>query len=204
MAKFIVGLTGGIGSGKTTVANMFAQCGVTVVDADIVAREVVAVGSPALLAIAEHFGDEFITANGELNRALLRQQIFNHEPDKYWLNNLLHPLIRAELVKQSQAASGDYCLLVAPLLFENNLTALVDRIVVVDISEAQQIARTRMRDNNSTTLVKAIIASQVSRATRLAGADDVINNNDDCLVNVNEAVLHLHQYYLTLAREVRK
>jgi len=197
MSNFIVGLTGGIGSGKTTVANLFAEYGVNVIDADVIAREVVAQGSAALYAINEHFGADFIQADGQLNRPLLRKKIFSNEDDKLWLNNLLHPLIREQLLLQTKAASSPYCLLVAPLLIENNLMTLVNRVLVVDVKESTQIKRTTMRDANSEDQVQAIMDSQVSRETRQAHADDLLNNDDSSLTKLNALVAKLHQDYLT-------
>lgn len=201
MSNFIVGLTGGIGSGKTTIANIFAEHGVSIVDADIVAREVVALGSPALSRIRQHFGANFIQADGQLDRALLRKQIFSNDADKLWLNELLHPLIRSQLVEQMKAAKSAYCLLVAPLLIENNLTALVSRVLVIDVSEATQVSRTTLRDNNSAAQVQAIIASQASRKTKQEHADDLLNNDDNSFDELNDLVIKLHQKYLTMAEE---
>ena len=196
MSDFIIGLTGGIGSGKTTVTNFFADLNVDIVDADIIAREVVAVGSPALVSIKNQFGAEYLLKDGSLNRPLLRQRIFSDEQDKAWLNNLLHPLIREQLILQTKSAKSDYCILVAPLLIENNLHKMVNRVLVVDISEEQQIARTTKRDKNSVKQVKVIIASQASREARLAVADDVINNDEESLGNVQKLIFQLHQQYL--------
>lgn len=198
MSDFIVGLTGGIGSGKTTIANLFAEHNVTIVDADIVARDVVAIGSPALGYISQHFGAEFIQADGQLNRALLRKQIFSNNEDKLWLNNLLHPLIGAQLITEMKAAKSEYCLLVAPLLIENDLITLVNRVLVIDVSEATQISRTTKRDNNSEEQVKAIIASQASRTVKQDHADDLLNNDCHSLEELKGMVDKLHQYYLTL------
>jgi len=200
MSDFIVGLTGGIGSGKTTVANLFIELGIDIIDADIIARDVVAKGSPALHAIRDHFGAEFIQTDGQLNRALLRQQIFSHDKDKLWLNSLLHPLINEQTLTQIKATSSPYCLLVAPLLIENNLTTLVNRVLVVDVTEATQIARTTLRDKNSTTQVQAIINSQIGRESRLTHADDLLNNDDCSLTSLRASVLELHQAYLKLAQ----
>lgn len=199
MSNFIVGLTGGIGSGKTTVANLFAELDVSVVDADVIAREVVAKGSAALDKISAHFGAEFIQADGLLNRALLRQQIFSNDNDKLWINNLLHPLIRKQLISQTETAPSPYCLLVVPLLIENNLIALVNRVLIIDVSEATQITRTTQRDSNSTTQIQAIINSQVSRKIRLEHADDLLNNNHQSLTQLKNLVAKLHQSYLVLA-----
>lgn len=204
MANFVIGLTGGIGSGKTTIANIFAQYNIAIIDADIVAREVVAIGQPALIKIKEHFGDEILLSSGELNRTLLREKVFStksdkHEANKTWLNNLLHPLIRQSILTQISKAKSDYCLLVAPLLLENNLTYMVDRILVVDVDENTQITRTCNRDNNSIEQIKNIIASQISRKERLQQADDVINNQMNDKVEISAQVSALHQKYLQLA-----
>jgi len=201
MSDYIVGLTGGIGSGKTTVANMFAELNVAIVDADIVAREVVAPGSPSLAEIAQHFGPEFIDDNDELNRTLLRTRIFNHPEDKAWLNQLLHPLIRQNLLAQAKQAPGVYCLLVAPLLVENKLHTLVDRVLVVDVSEATQLKRTLKRDTSSAQEIKLIIDSQASRQQRLEVADDVLLNESENLVQTQKQVAEIHEKYLQIARE---
>ncbi len=199
MSDFIVGLTGGIGCGKTTIANIFAEHNIAIVDADIVARDVVTVGSPALAYISKHFGANFIQADGQLDRALLRKQIFSNDADKLWLNNLLHPLIGEQLIAQMKAAKSTYCILVAPLLIENNLTMLVNRVLVIDVSETTQINRTTSRDNNSVEQVKAIIASQASRKVKQDHADDLLNNDHSTLEELKDAVEKLHQDYLTLA-----
>lgn len=201
MSDFIVGLTGGIGSGKTTIANFFAEHNVAIVDADIVARDVVAIGSPALSQISQHFGANFIQADGQLNRALLRKQIFSNDTDKLWLNNLLHPLIGEQLIAQMQKANSEYCLLVAPLLIENDLIKLANRVLVIDVSETTQINRTTKRDNNSVEQVQAIIASQASRKVKQEHADDLINNDSSSLETLKDTVAKLHQQYLTLAKK---
>ena len=201
MSDFIIGLTGGIGSGKTTVANIFAELGIDIIDADIIARDVVSKGSPALCAISEHFGADFIQANGQLNRALLRQKIFSNDADKLWLNNLLHPLIREQIVSQASASLSPYCIIVAPLLIENNLTALVNRVLVIDVKESTQLSRTTARDNNSKNQVQAIINSQVSRQARQERADDLLNNDDCSIENLRKSVIHLHQTYLLAAEQ---
>ena len=200
MSNFIVGLTGGIGCGKTTITNMFAQLGVDIIDADIVARQIVAPKTKALNAIAEHFGSTFITDTGELNRSLLRSKIFSNNDDKKWLNNLLHPLIRQTIQQQISQAKSDYCILVAPLLIENKLNKMVDKVLVVDVDESTQLARTLKRDTSNEQEIKAIIASQISRQTRLAAADDIIDNTQTDLHGVEKAVKKLAEYYLSLAQ----
>ena len=142
-------MTGGIGSGKTTIANFFADLGIDIIDADIAARKVVEPKSNALGRISHHFGPQFIQADGTLNRPLLRSRIFSNDTDKLWLNNLLHPLIRQTMLNEIQQSQSPYCLLVAPLLIENNLQSLVQRILVIDISEVEQIKRAVLRDPSS-------------------------------------------------------
>ena len=202
MSKLIIGLTGGIGSGKTTITNYFLALGVEIIDADIIAREVVSVNSPALKAIAKYFGDDYIQADGHLNRALLRSRIFSNKADMLWLNKLLHPLIRVNIVTQTKEAKSPYCILVAPLLIENNLLELVDRVLIVDVSETTQVTRTLLRDSSSAQEIKAIIASQTSRAARVEVADDIIDNDDSSLSEIQAAVLSLDKKYLTLTKMV--
>ncbi len=195
MAKYIVGLTGGIGSGKTTVSNMFVELGVEVIDADIVARQVVAPNSEALAIIVEHFGQNILQKNGKLNRSALRSKIFSNDKEKQWLNALLHPLIRQNILNDLLLASGDYCILSAPLLLENNLQALVNRILVIDVSVATQISRTCQRDSSNQQEVNAIINSQISREKRLTFADNIINNESNDLNEVLTQVNALHKRY---------
>ncbi|MGE6451831.1 dephospho-CoA kinase [Shewanella baltica] len=198
MSKFVVGLTGGIGSGKTTVANLFAAEGVALVDADIVAREVVAPGSKGLEAIVTHFGAEISTPEGELDRAKLRQRIFSHPEEREWLNQLLHPMIRQEMLAQVEKATSAYVIMVVPLLFENGLDRLVSRTLVVDISPELQINRTVKRDNVDASQVNNIISSQCSRSEKLARADDIIDNQGE-ISTLKREVLALHQRYLQLS-----
>lgn len=202
MSKLVIGLTGGIGSGKTTVTTIFQQLGINVIDADIIAREVVAANSPALNTIAKHFGDDYIQADGQLNRGLLRTRIFANNKDKLWLNNLLHPLIRSELISQADKANSPYCILVAPLLIENNLLPLVSRLLVVDVNESTQLARTMQRDDSTLQEIKAILASQTNRTKRLEVADDVINNDTIKLDQLQKIVLLLDKKYLALTNVV--
>ncbi|MFB2637997.1 dephospho-CoA kinase [Shewanella bicestrii] len=198
MSKFVIGLTGGIGSGKTTVANLFAEEGVDLVDADVVAREVVAKGSKGLEAIIAHFGTEIVTEAGELDRAKLRQQVFSDEQERQWLNQLLHPMIRQEMLSQVENATSDYVIMVVPLLFENGLDRLVNRTLVVDISPELQITRTVKRDNVDATQVNNIINSQCSRSDKLARADDIIDNQGE-ISKLKQEVQALHQRYLQLS-----
>jgi len=174
----IVGLTGGIGSGKSTIARLFADQGVHWVDADDVAREVVVPGTPALKAISEHFGKDILLDSGELNRAELRSWIFQDDTERQWLEQLLHPLIREAMLEQLKPQSYDlpYTLLVSPLLLETDQHTLVDRIVVVDVPIEVQIERTVSRDGNTPEQVQRIIDAQMSRDKRVGKADHIITN----------------------------
>ncbi|WP_299569245.1 dephospho-CoA kinase [uncultured Shewanella sp.] len=176
MADFIVGLTGGIGSGKTTVANLFLDFGIELVDADIIAREVVAKGSQGLSEIKEHFGSEVIDSNGLLDRAKLRSRVFDNEKERQWLNNLLHPLIRNHMLKAVEDAKSPYVIMIVPLLFENGLDSLVNTTLVVDIPPHEQITRTAKRDGVTSTEVEKILNRQISRELRLTKADKVLDN----------------------------
>lgn len=195
---FVVGVTGGIGSGKTTVTNLFQNYGITVVDADVIARHIMDPGSKALGAVVERFGTEALLPDGSLNRAWLRTRIFQHDNDKQWLNELTHPLIREQILSQLKAAASAYVMLSAPLLVENRLTALCDRVLVVDVSEATQLERTRQRDQVAAEQIQAIIAAQATRQQRLAAADNVIDNNGEQSL-LNKQVEQLHELYLRLA-----
>ncbi|MEM0550877.1 MULTISPECIES: dephospho-CoA kinase [Aeromonas] len=198
---YVVAITGGIGSGKTTVANQFAELGIDVVDADVIAREVVEPDTPALAAIADHFGPDVITPDGQLDRRRLREQVFSDPSAKTWLNSLLHPLIRSEMQRQCAAARSPYCLLVVPLLVENKLTGLANRVLVVDVDEATQIERTCRRDGVTAEQAKAIIAAQASRSERLAAADDVIENGNGSEMAIKTRILTLHETYLAFASQ---
>ncbi|MBM0489632.1 dephospho-CoA kinase [Aeromonas jandaei] len=198
---YVVAITGGIGSGKTTIANQFAELGIDVVDADVIAREVVEPGSPALAAITDHFGPDVITPDGQLDRRRLRERVFSDPSAKTWLNALLHPLIRNEMQRQCAAARSPYCLLVVPLLVENKLTGLANRVLVVDVDKAIQIERTCRRDGVTTEQAKAIIAAQASRSERLAAADDVIENANGSEMAIKARILTLHETYLAFASQ---
>ena len=198
---YVVAITGGIGSGKTTIANQFAALGIEVVDADLIAREVVAPGTPALGAITSHFGPEILTEQGLLDRRVLRERIFSDPAAKSWLNALLHPIIRSEMLRQCAAVSSPYCLLVVPLLVENRLTELADRVLVIDVDEATQIERTCHRDGVSREQAQAILASQASRSERLAMADDVLDNQSGTTETIRARILALHETYLAFASQ---
>ncbi|MFQ2322937.1 dephospho-CoA kinase [Aeromonas dhakensis] len=198
---YVVAITGGIGSGKTTVANQFAELGIEVVDADIIAREVVEPGTPALAAIATHFGADVIAPDGRLDRRQLRERVFTNPQAKGWLNALLHPLIRSEMQRQCAAARSPYCLLVVPLLVENRLTALANRVLVIDVDEATQIERTCRRDGVSREQAEAILAAQASRTERLAAADDVLDNQNGTPEAIKSRIFALHETYLAFASQ---
>lgn len=195
---YTVALTGGIGSGKSTIANAFADFGVEIIDADIIAREVVEPGTPALQAIAQRYGERMLNPDGTLLRAALREVIFRSPDEKAWLNQLLHPLINARTQQLKAQAASPYVLWVVPLLVENALQRQADRVLVVDVDEETQISRTLKRDRISPEQAKNILAAQATRQQRLAAADDVIDNS-----GAPEAALpyvaELHQRYLALA-----
>ncbi|PJG84527.1 dephospho-CoA kinase [Conservatibacter flavescens] len=202
--SYIVGLTGGIGSGKSTIADLFSALNVPVIDADIVARKVVEKGSPLLSEIVAHFGQNILTEAGELDRAALRKLVFNDDKQKHWLNDLLHPAIRTEMQHQLAVQTAPYVIWVVPLLIENNLVEMCDRVLVVDVSPSVQLARAAKRDNHSDELIQKIMATQVSREERLKSADDVIYNEanfSDNGAHLKQQVLTLHQLYLELAEE---
>ena len=198
---FVIGLTGGIASGKTTVANLFKQqFKIDIVDADIVAREVVEPGTPGLNAIIEHFGADIVRDDQTLDRAKLREKIFSNPEEKAWLNGLLNPMIREKMIEDLEQVTSDYALLVVPLLVENKLDSLCDRVLVVDVDPQTQISRTVKRDNASEEQANAILASQASREQRLALADDVVKNNPDdpdLLLQITD----LHEKYLAMCKK---
>lgn len=196
MRPWILGLTGGIGSGKTAAANHFASLGIHVVDADQAARWVVEPGRPALQQIVEHFGPD-VLHEGALNRAALRERIFQDPNERIWLEQLLHPLIRAEVAAHLANAESPYAILVSPLLVESGQYRQVDRVLVVDVPEALQVERTVARDLTSEEQVRAILKVQASREERLRHADDVLLNDHD-LAWLKAEVERLHRFYLTL------
>ncbi|MEZ5505373.1 MAG: dephospho-CoA kinase [Gammaproteobacteria bacterium] len=197
----VVGVTGGIGSGKTAATGRFQALGITVVDADLASRVVVEPGRPALKAIEEHFGKDVIADDGTLNRRALRDIVFANPEERKWLERLTHPLIAQEIVSQIQASQSPYTILASPLLLESGQSRMAQRVLVIDVPEDVQIARTATRDNTDANSVKAIIAAQMKRADRLAKADDVIVN-DRSLDDLHQAVDALHQRYLEMAKSL--
>jgi len=200
--NFVVGLTGGIGSGKSTAAEIFATFGVAVVDTDAIAHELTASGGAALPAIAEAFGSSVLRADGALDRAAMRRLAFTDPAAKARLEAILHPMIRrASETRCRLAADSDspYVLLVVPLLVESGaFRPVVDRVLVVDCDEAAQISRVMARSALSTDEARAIMATQASRVQRLAAADDVVTNNED-IANLSAQIARLHALYLDLA-----
>jgi len=193
-----VGITGGIGSGKTALTDWLAQQGITVVDADLAARVVVAPGQPALAEIAAAFGNSYLLPDGQLDRAALRELVFADADKRRTLETITHPRIREELVRQLSAANSPYAVLSSPLLLESGQSDLVDVSVVVDVPEAMQIARTMERDGNDQALVEGIMAAQLGRETRKSRADIVIDNSGT-LADLHEKAAILHQTLLARA-----
>ena len=201
MANYVVGLTGGIGSGKTTASDRFRALGVTVVDADVEARRVVEPGEPALRAVVVRFGEEVLTADGRLDRPRLRRRVFHDAGERRWLERLLHPLVNGRMAEQLRQADSRYALLVNPLMRARDPRA--DRILVVDAPEEAQLRRTMRRDGVDEVQARATLAAQVGRKQRLAFADDVIVNDGD-LAALREAVDALHKRYLRFAEREGK
>jgi len=194
MNKLKIGLTGGIGSGKSSVSQLFSGLGINIIDADLIARQVVEPDSFALKKISEHFGPQILLNNGHLDRAQLRNIIFSEQQQLNWLNQLLQPIIRKGISQQLKCATGPYTMLDAPLLLENKLNQEVDRVLVIDCDVQQQIERTQQRDGQSVEATQAIINTQMPRQQRLALADDVIDNRGD-LQRLKSQVMALHESY---------
>ncbi|MGA9025058.1 MAG: dephospho-CoA kinase [Steroidobacteraceae bacterium] len=193
-----IGLTGGIASGKSTVARRFAELGVPVIDADEIARAVVEPGQPGLAEVLRRFGAGVLAPNGGLDRRALRELIFSDSSKRRDLERILHPLIRAEMERQAQAARGPYLVMAIPLLVESGLRDRVDRVLVVDAGEAAQVARLMARDGGSEEQARSILAAQASRTARLQAADDVLDNRGS-EADLRLAVDALHQRFLGLA-----
>jgi dephospho-CoA kinase len=205
MAHYFIGLTGGIASGKSALEKAFAARGVTVADADLIAREVVEPGEPALAAVVAHFGAEVLLADGRLDRAALRARVFNDDAERRVLEGLLHPVIRARMIERCRAAPGPYAVAMIPLLAEGGgRTAYpwLDRILVVDVPAAVQKARLMQRDGIDAALADRMIAAQATRAQRLALADDIVVNDGD-IGHLQHAAGELHARYRALADAAR-
>lgn len=199
MTNWILGLTGGIGSGKTAASDYLASKGIAVVDSDLVARAVVEPHQPAWSAIREHFGDAAINADSSLNRGWLRQQVFANPDERRWLEQLTHPLIRARTLEMLAAATSEYVILASPLLLESGQQTLVNHTLVIDVPEDIQVQRACQRDANNEEQIRAIIKAQIPRPERLARANDVADNSGP-LNQLYEQLNRLHQSYLDLAK----
>lgn len=193
---YIVGLTGGIGSGKSAASQWFEHQDIDVVDADVVAREVVQPGQPALEKIAQHFGDWVLQADGQLDRRALRDYIFQHPEARQQLEAITHPIIRQSILSQLQQAQSAYVILVSPLLFETGQDRMTHRNLLVDVSEAIQLKRASQRDAQSTEQIQKIIATQMPRSEKLKRADDVVHN-EGTLDELYQQLMRLHTDYLT-------
>ena len=195
----VVGLTGGIGSGKSTAAGFFAKKGVTVIDADRIARELVLVDTPAYQKICAHFGSKILHDNKTIDRKKLGKHIFQRDDERIWLEKLLHPMIREKMNEAITQATSSYCILVIPLLLETEKNPLINRILVIDAPVLLQQKRTQDRDNRLLDEINAIIFTQMDRNSRLKKADDVIQN-DGTLQHLEEQVNALHERYMILAK----
>lgn len=193
----VIGLTGGIGSGKSTVAKYFAKLGITIIDTDKIAREVVIPNSPALKKIAKHFGKDILDKAGKLKRKKLGALIFAQPKQRAWLENLLHPIIRQKMNTLIKQVKSPYCIAVIPLLAETKPNPLIDRVLVIDASTKQRSKRTQQRDKLRAEQIKKIMQNQATRKQRLAIADDVISNNRN-LHYLKKRVSSLHKKYLSL------
>jgi dephospho-CoA kinase len=198
MRPYVVGLTGGIGSGKSTITRLLIGLGIEVIDADDVSREVVIPGSSALAVLVERFGKKILNADNTLKREVLRGLIFTDPQAKNWVEQLLHPLIRGAILDRIERSQSAWLLLSAPLLLENDAYDFVDRILVVDVPESVQLSRAMLRDNATKDEVTRIMHSQLPRGKRLAAADDIVENTGDPL-QLQEQLLRLTQRYEELA-----
>jgi dephospho-CoA kinase len=195
---FRIGLTGGIASGKSAVAARFAEHGIPVIDADVIARQIVQPGSTVLATLRTTFGDEILDAGGALDRAAMRARVFGNAGARAKLESILHPVIRAQMNTQAQTAGGPYQIFAIPLLVETQAQSTVDRVLVVDCDRASQLKRLMARDDATQAQAQAILATQASREERLAIADDVLVNDSD-LSSLRDKVDRLHEKYLDLA-----
>lgn len=197
-----IGLTGGIASGKSTVAQRFLDLSIPVIDADVAARAVVAPGTPGLAQVIQRFGNGVVADNGELDRRALRDQIFSDPGARRGLEAILHPLIRADMERSAEKAVGPYLVMAIPLLIEGGSLERVDRILVVDVDEAVQLQRVMARDRCSLAEAEAILAAQAGRSPRLATADDVLLNIGT-VTDLRQGVDRLHESYLRLAEALK-
>ena len=192
----IIGLTGGIGSGKTAASDAFKSLGIDIIDADMSSRRVVERGQPALDDIQDHFGSDILDSENNLDRAKLREIIFQDPKERVWLEELLHPKIARHIKDQLESSKSPYCVLVSPLLLETEQKSFCSSVLVVDVPEESQISRTSKRDGVSEEQVKSIIATQINREQRLKQADEIIMN-DGSIEELKEKILVLHTKYLS-------
>ena len=197
----VIGVTGGIGSGKTTVANLFSSLGVPVIDADELARQMVAQGQPAYEEILRHFGPEVLSKSGELDRRQLRERIFSDSAKRDRLEAIVHPRVYAQMKQQLDCLQTPYAIIVVPLLIESGTRELVDRVLVVDSPEELQIERTHRRDGTTRAAARKILDAQLDRSARLSAADDVIEN-DTSMDTLEKVVSKLHRQYLSEAERI--
>lgn len=199
--SFKVGLTGGVASGKSTVSDLFQRLGVTVIDADLIARSLLDTGTSCYQQVIAHFGAEVLQHNGEINRAWLRSRIFSDSQAKQALENIIHPEVRRQLLAAADNCKTPYCLLSVPLLIEAQMLDLVDRILVVDVDEKTQLSRLLTRDGININEAHNMLENQCQRADRLSVADDIIDNSQS-VSSLMPQVEQLHQRYLELAQNI--
>ena len=197
--RFVVGLTGGIGSGKSTAAKYFEKLGAKVINADVVARDSVSLGSQALLKIRQHFGEKIVDKKGKLDRSKLREIIFDNTSEKLWLENLLHPIIREKIILDINNASGSYVLLESPLLFETNQYKLVNVVLLIDVPEELQIIRASQRDKSTSNTIKKIIKTQMPRSEKIE-LSTYIADNAKSVDDLKKQVEYYHKKFSELAR----
>ena len=198
-APFRVGLTGGIGSGKSTVCHLFSKLGVPIIDADIISHDLVKPGQPGLQKLIDCFGDTILNTDGTLNRSELRKKVFDDESMLHTLNSIMHPLVYDEINRKVKDINYYYCIISIPLLFESGGDKTVDRILLVDVPEELQIKRASERDSSSRVQIKKIIKSQMDRELRIKQSDDIISNDKD-LEHLSFQVYKLHNQYIQLAK----
>ena len=194
----IVGLTGGIGSGKSAAANFFQNEGITVIDADGLSREVIEEGTPGFASIVEYFGSKIIDSDGSINREHLRKEVFDDDKKKKLLESIIHPLVRELMVKKIAVSKSPYSIIMVPLIFETNSMSNYNRILVIDCDPKLQLERAMLRDNNSKAQIQKIMDSQCSREERISIANDIIPNNDS-LENLKIRSIAMHKFYLGLS-----
>ena len=195
----IIGLTGGIGSGKSAAADLFSNLGIDTIDADDLAKDSLNINSPGYKLFIKEFGEKYLDKNRNINRELLRKDIFNDPVTKLKLENIIHPLVRSGIQSFIDSYSSDYCIIIVPLIFETNSSKLYDRILVIDCDIETQISRTSKRDNQTNNEIKNIINKQASRDQRLSIADEVIENNGT-LESLKNDVLEMHKKYMELIK----